>query len=529
MKSLATVLVVFVLSIGSEAPARPPNFTWAKVVGGDGNDGIFGMSVGASSNLFCVGQFQSTAQFGTNYLIANSPGYSDIFVAKYDRNGNAIWARKAGGASEDYASAVAVNNLDEVFVTGAFHDTGVFSGFSAISSGIEDVFLTKYDGDGNVQWLRRAGGNGHDFATAIATRGTNGCYVTGAFQSTADFQGTDVTSLGIYDLFLAKYDAAGNLVWVRSAGGTNDERSLGVAVDAADDAIVTGYFASAAVSFGGIILTNQNTPFADGFLAKYDSAGNVLWAQRIVGDESERGAALAAGNAGEVYLLGGFASGTVTLGGIMLTNHGGSDLFLAKYSSSGGVLWARSEGGIGDELPAGLALDSAGNSYLAGSFTGIAEFGGVSITNNSPPGVLDAFAAKFDEMGGVLWAVHAGGSGGDYASGIGVDAAGNTYLGGSFESTSLTFGSSILTNRGGTDAFLAQIQFVQPILSLTRLNANVLLSWPAWHTGFLLQSSGVPGGGGWATVGSPAGRVGSQFVVTNSLGTTNSFYRLFHP
>ena len=364
----------------------------------------------------------------------------------------------------------------------------------------------------------------------IAPRGANGFYVTGVFQSTATFGASNVTSHGVYDVFLAKYDTAGNLSWVNSAGGDADERTLGVATDAGDNALVAGYFASPTATFGGIVLTNQNPPFTDGFLVKYGAAGNVIWARQFTGGDAESGVAVAVNAAGEVLVAGRFASPTLALGGITLTNHGGVDGFLAKFTSAGNLVWARNDGGTENDLAAALSLDSAGNSYVAGSFAGNANFGGVILTNSGLLGTLDAFAAKFDSTGSLLWARGVGGTGDDSAVAIGADDAGRTFLGGSFESSLLPFSTISLTNLGSADAFLSQMEISQPTLTVKRLQSNVVLSWPAWHLGFNLQSAGVVGANAsWSLVSPAPVSFGGQFVVTNSLTPTNRFFRLIHP
>jgi len=512
------------------AMARSPQFAWAQTGGGADADNLFGFAVSPSGIAHAVGQFQSTAQFGTNTLMAAGPSFSDIFVAKYDRSGSVIWVRQAGGTNEDYASAVAVNELGDVYLTGAFRSVATFGETNATSNGIEDIFLAKYDSEGNLKWLRNAGGSGHDFGTAITTRGTDGCYVTGVFQSTVSFPGTNLTSQGVYDVFLAKYDAAGNLLWVRSVGGNAEERSLGVATDEADNAIITGYFASAFANFGDLSLTNQNPPYSDAFLAKYDSVGHVLWVRRIGSDDSERGVAVTASGDGEIWVAGTFASSNIVLASVTLTNRGNRDVFLIRCSPTGGVLWAREAGGIADDSPEALVLDSGGNCYLAGSFAAVAQFGSIFLTNSGVAGTLDAFVCHYDRSGNVFWAIRAGGDDDDFSSGIGVDLSGNNYVGGSFYSAQATFGDSGVTNSGVSDFFLAQIEFLRPELAISSYNNKVLLSWPTDYAGFALQSAGdFDSGSTWTNTVSLPITNGGRIFVTNSTSQAQQFFRLHHP
>ena len=109
------------------------------------------------------------------------------------------------------------------------------------SAGIDDIFVAKYDSAGLLQWVRRAGGTGSDQGISIAVDGSD-IYLTGFFNGTATFgQGqtnqTTLNSAGIDDIFVTKYDSAGVLQWVRRAGGTGSDQGVGIAVDGSGAAI----------------------------------------------------------------------------------------------------------------------------------------------------------------------------------------------------------------------------------------------------------------------------------------------------
>ncbi len=130
------------------------------------------------------------------------------------------------------------------------------------------------------------------------------------------------------------------------------------------------------------------------------------------------------------------------------------DVFAAKLSPSGKFLWAVSAGGSGgDDVGSGIAVDNAGNSYVTGGFEGTATFGSTTLTSK---GNADIFVSKLSPSGKFLWAVSAGGSGGDGGSGIAVDGSGNSYITGGFEGTA-TFASTTLTSKGSNDIFMAKL------------------------------------------------------------------------
>src|SRR5882672_6822469 len=152
------------------------------------------------------------------------------------------WARRAGGAGSQEASAVAVDAAGNVLVTGYFTGTSSIGTTNLVSSGLGDIFLAKYDPAGTFLWARQAGGSGDDYGLAVATDPSGNVYLAGAFQNTATFSTTSLTSSRSNDVFIAKYGAAGNLVWARRAGGNGDEEANAIAVDRAGNVYITGAF-----------------------------------------------------------------------------------------------------------------------------------------------------------------------------------------------------------------------------------------------------------------------------------------------
>ena len=139
------------------------------------------------------------------------------------------WVEKSGGPGNDYGYGIAVDGAGNSYVAGSFNGSATFGETSVISQGGADIFIAKYDNGGNLLWVRSAGGATNDAASAVAVDGSGNCYVTGVFQGTATFGNTSLTSAGGPDIFIAKYDSAGNFVWARQAGGSSDDRGYAVA------------------------------------------------------------------------------------------------------------------------------------------------------------------------------------------------------------------------------------------------------------------------------------------------------------
>jgi hypothetical protein len=210
----------------------------------------------------------------------------------------------------------------------------------------------------------------------LALDAAGNTYVAGSFTGMARFGATVLTSAspGEQDVYVAKVDAAGNYLWAQSAGGSGYDWANAIAVDAQGNAYVTGYFSSSAAAFGGLRLFNTNVA-GDAFVAKLEgSTGTWQWAVRAGGTGAESGSAIAVDVAGHVVVGGVFDSNVADFGLISLTNARAeaSDVFVAQLSTATGAWqWAQRAGGMGQEDVGGLAVDAVGNVYVAGSFNSL--------------------------------------------------------------------------------------------------------------------------------------------------------------
>ncbi len=148
-----------------------------------------------AGNSYVTGFFAGSATFGageTNETILTSAGNRDIFVAKYDASGDLVWAKRAGGTIADFASGIAVNGSGNSYVSGQFAGSATFgvgetSETTLTTAGGRDIFVAKYDASGDLVWAKRAGGTGADSASGIAVDGADNSYVTGDFAGSATF------------------------------------------------------------------------------------------------------------------------------------------------------------------------------------------------------------------------------------------------------------------------------------------------------------------------------------------------------
>ena len=374
---------------------------WAKRAGGLGDNAGRAIAVDASGNSYVTGDIRGNATFGfgeineTTLLNAND---HNIFVAKYDPNGNLQWAKQAGGLGDDRGFGIGIDAFGNSYVTGDFEGIATFEGTNLTSAGAHDMFLAKYDPNGGLVWVRQAGGVDLDMGRAIAVDTSGNSYLTSTFSDSATFGTTNLTSAGSVDIFVAKYDTNGDLVWVKQAGGSSNDVGWGIAIDASGNSYVTGFFNGTA-AFGATNLTS--TGFLDIFVAKYDFNGDLVWVKQAGGSSGDigggTGIALDAYNNSYVtgYFTGSTTFGTGEANVSILESAGAGDIFVAKYNSNGVLEWGRQAGGLSDDVSLGIAVDSSGNSYLAGFFESTATFGpGVDLTS---AGASDVFVAKFGQ------------------------------------------------------------------------------------------------------------------------------------
>jgi integrase len=396
---------------------------------------------------------------------------------------NLLWAKRGGGSSTDTGQAIAVDSLQNSYVTGQFFGTATFGVGEpnqttlTASSGF-NLFVAKYNPNGLLLWAKGGGTFAAGFGIAVDASGNS--YVTGTFTLTAIFgpgeaNQTTLTSAGGSDVFVAKYNSNGALVWAKRAGGTagttTGDTARSVAVDTSGNSYVTGQFLGTAIFGAGepnqTTLTAFSSSDFDIFVAKYDLNGLLLWAKGAGGFAFEQGLGIAVDSSGNSFVTGSFES-TGAVFGLGETNQttlilaGSSDAFVAKYDSNGALVWAKGAGGVSTEIGNGIVADGSGNSYVTGTFSGAATFGagGAGQTTLNSAGGSDVFVAKYNSNGALVWAKSAGGTSADSGNDIAVDSLGNSYVTGFFFLTA-TFGTgeanqTMLTSAGNSDIFVAK-------------------------------------------------------------------------
>ena len=285
--SLVLILSITNSIFASKCLAQSPCWQWAKSAGGNSDDFTCSSAVDAAGNVYVCGYYySSTITFGTTTLTnANSGGSTaDMFLSKYDTHGNLLWAKNAGGTGEEVAISVAVDAIGSIYIAGYFNSPNITFGSITLNNGdntgsTADIFYVKYDSNGNVIWAKSAGGtDDDDIASSVVVDNSGSVYVSGYIASTSiTFGSITLTNTGNRDLFLAKFDTNGNVEWANSPDANNCMSNT-TTVDDSGNVYVAGEFINS-LTMGFTTLTSVNSGNYDLFLAKYNPSGSVAWAK----------------------------------------------------------------------------------------------------------------------------------------------------------------------------------------------------------------------------------------------------------
>lgn len=479
--------------------AQSTRYEWTATFGTPSIDQGKAIAVDAAGNTYVTGSFQGTADFdpGPDSFFLTSAGSGsigriDMFLVKLDSARNLIWAINMGGTNNDYGSGLCLDGKGHIYVIGRFSSQTVFGpGVDTFTSaGSTDIFFAKFDTSGNYIWAKSVGGTGIDEGYAITLDAAGEyVYITGLYRRAVDFD--PGPSFGVLnasgtnsDAFIAKYDTNGNYVWAKSIGGTGNDASNSIALDVGGNICIVGTFSSTAdFDPGPDTASISINGGSDAFLARYDTAGNYLWAKSIGGSGADNGYDLTTDNQGKIYVVGSFSNilnNSVDSIFINMVSKGNSDGFLIQYDTGGNCIWARSPGSVGLDIIYGVALDTYRNVYVTGNFAQNIIFTPEDSLIVSRRLYRDVFVAKFNPDGHYLWAESFSGQDNKYAQGITVDSKGNVYTTGYFDGT-VDFdpgpGIDTFTSRGNNDIFIHKISQGCETFAFYEVNTCDSLVW----------------------------------------------------
>lgn len=392
---------------------------WAKSFGYHAQEMVEDMVLDSQGNIYLSGIFYEYSSFGTTLLLADG-GY-DMFLLKLNEMGEVSWVKRGGSFVDDdptvfetelnrypYADQVtglAINQYDQIYVTGYFSQTASFDEFNLTSNGEKDIFLVKYNNAGNCMWAKNYGSAGDDMGESLTIDGNNHLILVGLLEETAEVGGMEVAVEGFSNLFVAKLNNSGNALWATTAASSNKMIGEAVTVDNNNNILLTGAFDGNAhfgvfdgSTYPAMLHADDAFTDRDIFIAKYTTDGILEWAKQAGGsylfNSWDRGCDLVTDGSGNIFMTGYFGE-VAYFDDYTLLSEGGKDIFVAKYSAEGLCVWAINAGGTGHDKGAAIAMNDQHELFLTGEFRFSAQAGGHTLEAD---GEADVFVGQVIEQ-----------------------------------------------------------------------------------------------------------------------------------
>ena len=380
------------------------------------------------------------------------------------------WAVSAGdGSNVDYCLGIATDSQGNAYWAGSVRGTSEF-GCGTITTGSNTAgVLAKYDQAGNCLWVRSVLVTFDDaWAYGIAIDAEDRIYITGSYNGNAVF--SDDISLGSYvgdGIFLARYDVDGTCLWARRAGSSSNDEARGIAVSPEGDVFITGFVGGSTVRFDPLQIPNNNQRQL--FVASYDSTGTLNWAKVSTGlGQSKSARSISVAN-DRLFVTGQFSFAVGEFDGLSISNTSNSGkAFVLACDLEGNALWANSYGS-GDHEGMGISADTLGNVFMVGRLWGsmfLPDDTLVSVSSND-----DFVILKFDADGNYQWGKSTGSTQRDLSWSAAADGQGNAYVAVQFNATVDFFGTS-LSSAGGEDIAILKMDGDGDVVWAQRAGGN---------------------------------------------------------
>jgi gliding motility-associated-like protein len=491
------------------------NYNWAIRFGNTKSDKATAVKTDAFGNVYVAGYFSNTVTLGTNNIVLNftaNASSKEVFIAKFDSLGACLWAHSAGEGFDDRVLGMDVDSAGYATITGTFWETGGINFSGNMVSGVgfgggDQGFVVTYDPAGNYVWgafVCSDGGDDQGLDVAIDKAGNR--YVVGFMSGDTLFVNGNTVKAGNANIplniqgwynsncfWLAKFNKAGTPQWARTFGrqprdpntGKYVERDIAVCVDDSGGVYIGGGFEKTTI-FNNVI--DSSTGGYDIFAIKYDSSGNHQWTQLGGSDKDDWVNGITYDEMGHIYLAGEHRD-SLFYDSLIIRNYNRRDAFVMKVNASNGAgLWGKRMGGpLGSERANDVYADANCNVYVCGDIQAGGKFNDeIFVPNNNS---LQAFVARMNPNGKFLWAATGGGpDSNDRCNSVIKGLNGRVYACGFFR-TPATFGTSLLTSSGSSDAYVIcindsmvnasnSLQFTPPSDSIVCPGGTVFLALP---------------------------------------------------
>jgi len=432
------------------------SFEWAVQAGSTTlSDEANDLAIDGSGNLYMTGDIQGSAVFGSGITLTTPSNAPDIFVSKHNSSGVIQWAVRFGNTDQDIGKGIATDNSGNVYVVGYFENSVTFGSTTLVSNATDEyaAFILKLNSAGALQWVRKINSTNSATAQAITIDASSNIYVSGDIGNSEN-------------LFVAKYNTSGTQIWFNTYGGTsNNIRNIfGTSVDNNGNLLICGRFETS-ITLGSFTLSNTGFVDMEGYLAKLNSSGTVLWAKKIQspGQSNAEYNAVAVDAGNNIYAVGNVDS-TAIIDNITIPLSDENKFVIAKYNQNGDALWAKASVSGLQASNFNIVKGNDGDMYVCGEFQTSMEIDTFQIVS---AGSGDAFLMRIDSAGMIKWFNRYGGTLSDGVQSLATNAANEVFVAGGFRGT-VNYGSTTLTSAGSEDIYLAKFrQCAPPVASIT--------------------------------------------------------------
>jgi Secretion system C-terminal sorting domain len=459
MNKISFFLIVLAsLQLGPVQYSYTQEWQWAVSCGKSSGDDYGTIASDNIGNTYLTGYYNGIGIFGNDTLIPTTFGGTNVPVmfCKIDPTGNFQWVKSIMGADPSFAKGmVAINKaVNYIYFYGGYNGD-INIGGNYFQSNTEQIFISKFDPAGNCIWAKHAGGTLGNWVDNASVDNSGNIFIAGGVYDTATFGSITI----VPGNYLAKYDADGNCQWARNiCSSLNID---GITTNGTQIILVGETHVTTPFYFDSFLLDPSSLGL---ILASFDVDGNTQWAKMDGNGETSWVTNPGFDNNNNFYISGrggNFNFGEDTL----INNSNGSQFFLVKFNNLGNSIWARETSGANNVTPRQLTVGTNNNIYVTGSmaFNNVLNattyFGNFPATIGAPPMVVDMFVAAYDDIGNCVGVKNTptdiaqnNPSGG---TSVAVDSSGNCIVAGQFINSTI-FDSFHITSEGARDIYIAK-------------------------------------------------------------------------
>lgn len=406
-KALKKYIFIILIFLSNYIFSQAPAIDWSKKFGGGHDDFCAQIIETRDNNFIALGYSESASGDVTDHR--GTGGSPDIWIFKYDLTGNIIWKRSLGGTASEFGATIQETNDNGFIIFGTTSSNTIdVSGlhvFGGAPFGYSDMWIVKTDSIGQIQWQKCIGSDDEDRGRRLAQTADSGFIIIGE----PEFLGGDITTFyGGSDVWIAKLNSVGTILWTRSFGGFWFDTPYGITILEDQSMLITGGLGS---SGGNVSCSNSSKGV---WIIKVDSSGNELWQKCYGGSRDEFGFDIIKSNDGGFFVAASTASNDGDVTGLI----GIYNYWILKCDSAGNILWEKCFGGTGYDQISSITQTKDGGVIACGFSESVIP---------GSHGLGDAYIVKLDSLGNLEWQKCFGGSGDDQARSV-IQLADSSYM-----------------------------------------------------------------------------------------------------